>query len=392
LNGNRFSWTFLCVTATTSALFASCVLSTASASQTHRLKKGESLASLARQYRVSVQDIASANHLSDIDNLREGHTLTIPDPPKRKMLKPWLHQAAVAKGDRTSIRLGPGADYRRMDFCDMGASLVITAEQEGWAQVALPDGRTGWIRKDLIDFSGKHRSSGAVAQESSHKSGSGGHMPKHPHMAAISDDRAGRRKARHTAGKTVVIARKHHETQYPRHSAHSKRHHSTHEVHVAQSPRHSRHHPIHIASNSRHHGRSYRTHYVAEASMPEAGSDIVRTAYAYRGTPYRYGGAGRGGFDCSGFTSYLYSHKGVSLPHSARGQFAHGQKVGRSEMKPGDLVFFHTVTSGISHVGMYVGNGRFVHASSRRSGGVRVDSLESGYYKGAFRGARRVKK
>ena len=62
-----------------------------------------------------------------------------------------------------------------------------------------------------------------------------------------------------------------------------------------------------------------------------------------------------------------------------------------SELKPGDLVFFHTVTPGISHVGMYVGNGHFVHASSRRSGGVRVDNLDSGYYTSAYRGARRMR-
>lgn len=60
-------------------------------------------------------------------------------------------------------------------------------------------------------------------------------------------------------------------------------------------------------------------------------------------------------------------------------------------MHPGDLVFFHTVTPGISHVGMYVGDGKFVHASSRRHGGVRVDNLNSGYYRNRFRGARRVK-
>lgn len=61
-------------------------------------------------------------------------------------------------------------------------------------------------------------------------------------------------------------------------------------------------------------------------------------------------------------------------------------------MKPGDLVFFHTTRSGISHVGMYVGSGKFVHSSSQKSGGVRVDNLDSGYYSKAFRGARRVGK
>src|SRR5262249_4428181 len=117
--------------------------------------------------------------------------------------------------------------------------------------------------------------------------------------------------------------------------------HRHHEVQVAHSRRH-RHHGMQIASSfSRHHSR--HSHYVPEAERPAASSNIVRSAYAYRGTPYRWGGAGRGGFDCSGFTSYLYGRRGVSLPHSASGQFHMGHKIGRGEMKPGDLVFFHTV-------------------------------------------------
>ncbi len=80
------------------------------------------------------------------------------------------------------------------------------------------------------------------------------------------------------------------------------------------------------------------------------------------------------------------------MPHSARGQFSYGHRVERGQLRPGDLVFFETVHPGISHVGMYVGNGRFVHASSRRAGGVRVDRLDSGYYSAHFRGARRIQK
>ena len=78
------------------------------------------------------------------------------------------------------------------------------------------------------------------------------------------------------------------------------------------------------------------------------------------------------------------------MPHNAAAQFQCGTAVGRSHMKEGDLVFFETTRRGISHVGIYVGNGKFVHASSAR-GQVRVDSLDGGYYASRFRGARRVK-
>jgi len=130
-----------------------------------------------------------------------------------------------------------------------------------------------------------------------------------------------------------------------------------------------------------------------KAETPRASSgkrDVVRTAFAYRGTHYRYGGSARGGFDCSGFTSYVYRVRGVDLPHNAAAQFECGTPVSRNRLKEGDLVFFETTRRGISHVGIYVGNGKFVHASSAR-GQVRVDSLDGGYYASRFRGARRVK-
>jgi len=86
----------------------------------------------------------------------------------------------------------------------------------------------------------------------------------------------------------------------------------------------------------------------------------------------------------------VYGEKGVDLPHSAAAQFGRGSRVAKGSLKSGDLVFFSTTRRGISHVGIYVGDGKFVHASSAR-GRVRVDSLAEGYYSDRFRGARRVK-
>jgi cell wall-associated NlpC family hydrolase len=141
-----------------------------------------------------------------------------------------------------------------------------------------------------------------------------------------------------------------------------------------------------IASSENRRRRSKRP----EASAPETDGDVVRTAYSYRGVRYRYGGSSRNGFDCSGFTSHVYRSKGVSLPRTAAQQFGRGKRVGKGELKAGDLVFFETTRRGISHVGIYAGDGKFVHASSG-GGRVRVDTLESGYYRNRYRGARRVK-
>ena len=119
--------------------------------------------------------------------------------------------------------------------------------------------------------------------------------------------------------------------------------------------------------------------------------DIVRTACAYRGASYRSGGTSAGGFDCSGFIKFLYSKEGVNLPHSSRAQYNCGTPVSRDALRPGDIVFFGgTYRHGISHVGLYMENGKFIHASTYR-GGVRVDDLDAPYYRSRYVGARRPK-
>lgn len=121
-----------------------------------------------------------------------------------------------------------------------------------------------------------------------------------------------------------------------------------------------------------------------------ANSNVVRTALAYCGTRYRSGGTSRGGFDCSGFVRYVYSKYGLKLPHSSAAQARLGVSVSKSELKAGDLVFFQTNGRSISHVGIYMGGGKFVHASNHGRG-VTTDSLSSSYYAPRYRGARRVK-
>ncbi len=384
---SRHHWARFCVLSTATSLLASPVW----AAQTHKLQAGETLAALARKYHVTVGDIASANHLSEKAVLDLGRTLVIPNPPKPTTAAATMHKAATIKPDRNriSVRIGPGEAHRRLTMFDAGAPVTVTANQDGWSQVTLPDGRSGWIRSDFLTF-GRHGAAQQVAENvpTPHRSKPVRHEA--PAEAVSEDRRRGRRLARAHRRATIVASRKHHEEQHPKRLA--RHHHAA--VQVVR-----RHHPHHeavrVARVLPHHAWqrwARRVRFIPEASMPAATTDVVRTAYSYRGTPYRWGGSSRSGFDCSGFTSYLYRRQGVGLPHSASAQFRMGHKVGRGELKPGDLVFFETVHKGISHVGMYVGNGHFVHASSRRSGGVRVDSLESGYYRERFRGARRYRK
>lgn len=125
-------------------------------------------------------------------------------------------------------------------------------------------------------------------------------------------------------------------------------------------------------------------------SGTSTGDSIVHIASRFRGVRYRWGGSSRSGFDCSGFTRYVFRQRaGIELPHSASAQFRKGKPISRNELRPGDLVFFQTYRRGASHVGIYIGNGKFIHASSA-GGRVRVDSLHEGYYRQRYVGARRL--
>ncbi|MFD1776515.1 C40 family peptidase [Paenibacillus rhizophilus] len=106
------------------------------------------------------------------------------------------------------------------------------------------------------------------------------------------------------------------------------------------------------------------------------------------GTKYVSGGTSTNGFDCSGFTMYVFDKMGIDLPHQSGSQFKMGDAVSRSDLRAGDLVFFNTTGKGVSHVGVYVGSGKFAHASSSK--GVTVTSLNDSYYVSRFVGAKRV--
>jgi len=122
------------------------------------------------------------------------------------------------------------------------------------------------------------------------------------------------------------------------------------------------------------------------APAPRAdGHSVVGIAKKHLGTPYRWGGATPAGFDCSGFVQYVYAQVGVALPHNAAQQYKQGRPVARDRLAPGDLVFF----DGLRHNGIYVGDGRFIHA--RRAGKrVSISALGEDWYAERWVGARRL--
>jgi len=120
------------------------------------------------------------------------------------------------------------------------------------------------------------------------------------------------------------------------------------------------------------------------APPPSKYGGVVGIAMQYLGTPYVYGGASPGGFDCSGLVMYVFNQIGVSLPHNAAAQYGYGMPVSRDQLQAGDLVFFN----GLGHVGIYIGGGQFIHAP-HTGDVVKISSL-TGWYSSTYVGARRL--
>lgn len=134
---------------------------------------------------------------------------------------------------------------------------------------------------------------------------------------------------------------------------------------------------------------------VAEASVPDTlashTQDILMRALSLTGVDYKYGGSTpESGFDCSGFVRYVFSQAAnLTLPPTARAISQTGKSIQKNELQPGDLVFFDTLKSAFSHVGIYLGNNRFIHAP-RTGAQVRIENMNNNYWLSRFNGAKRV--
>lgn len=126
----------------------------------------------------------------------------------------------------------------------------------------------------------------------------------------------------------------------------------------------------------------------ADTGTSSKGSEIVKTAQKYMGVPYVWGGTVPTGWDCSGYTQYVMRESGITIPRTAAEQYNTGVAVDKANLKVGDLVFFTTYKSGASHVGFYMGDGKFIHASSAAKK-VTINSLSESYYTERYIGARR---
>jgi cell wall-associated NlpC family hydrolase len=125
------------------------------------------------------------------------------------------------------------------------------------------------------------------------------------------------------------------------------------------------------------------------ARTSKIAQQLTQSALRFLGTPYVFGGTSTSGFDCSGYVQHVFGMLGISIPRTADAQYDAGHVIpgGRVGMRQGDLVFFQTYEPGVSHVGIYLGGGKFVHASSH---GVMVSKLSDSYWANRYVGARRL--
>jgi peptidoglycan DL-endopeptidase CwlO len=138
-----------------------------------------------------------------------------------------------------------------------------------------------------------------------------------------------------------------------------------------------------------------KMHPIADDSTPMpsgitykgSAGDIISYASQFRGVPYAWGGTTPSGFDCSGFTQYVFAKEGISLGRTARAQFEEGQSISLSDLKPGDLVFFSTYAPGASHVGIYLGYDMMINAEDN---GVSISNIQNSYWGPRCIGARRI--
>ena len=257
--------------------------------------------------------------------------------------------AGIITGDRVNLRSGPSTAYSRLTYLNRGDTVTVTGTSGNWYAAAF-DSYKGYVHQNYVTLSG-----GAPSA-----SPSGSTTLRYGSQGA---------QVKTLQGNLILLG-------YLSGSADGI-----------------------YGSNTQAAVRKYQQRNGLSAdgvagakTLSAIGAEVTRintvvnTAKSFLGTPYVYGGSSYSGTDCSGFTMSVFAAFGYSLYHGASDQYAQSTPVSSAEREAGDLVFFNT-EGGISHVGLYIGGGCFIHASSSR--GVTVDSL-SGYYADCYVGAGRL--
>lgn len=333
------------------------------AAKVYKVQKNENDWIIARKFDTTIKKLRDLNPGVDTNTLQIGQSIRVPGSaapvvasksPSTKVASNRIRtKFAKVTGDSCIIRRGARTSSEEVARVDQGTQVAVLDYLDGWYKLRFPKGTVGWMRGDLlksvktIDAIRETRATSVVAKNTATKKSN---VVKAPAKSSKS-----------------IVASKNKPTVVAKNNKPAKKN------SIVKS--------------------STRVAYMRPSSPTGGGriNGILSAATSRLGARYRWGSTGRGGtYDCSGFTGAVYAQNGIKLPRVSRDMAQVGKKVSKDELKAGDLVFFHTGRgSRISHVGIYKGNGQFIHASSGK-GRVTVSSLNEGYYARRFSTARRV--
>ena len=287
-------------------------------------------------------------------------------------------RTATVRVSTAKLRKAPTESGRTLGLLDHAASLKVLASNSGWVQVQTKRGTKGWIRRDLVSVTmSTVVTKKVVKPETAVVKVTRKTLVKPPVKLSTSQRDVAKPEAKSAPDDNVSNVSN---GQLPE-AVRTVQSTNVNQLEIVDPIAEKRSTVVgfaQVVANSN------------KTSNPTR-STLMSRANSQRGTPYRYGTSGGGTFDCSGFTSAMYRKVGVRLPRTAAEQFGVGQHIAKASLTKGDLVFFRNTAGrrGVSHVGIYSGNGMFIHASSRGHA-VRIDTISSGYYASHFAGGRRL--
>jgi cell wall-associated NlpC family hydrolase len=313
-------------------------------------------------------------------------------PPAREIPPPPPPKIATVREEGLSVRDGPGTAYVKLDSLQAGTMIDLLSRYEGWFEVRLPAGNIGWVTSEFLTVA-----DGVIERLEVLP----GAPDPAPALVAVTDGSVNLRGGPGTAYPKIATAAAglqfeligRYKEWFKVRTPEGKAAWVSSEVlpvsaYIARRVPAARDIPALPRPQSAVAAASGRGGSAPPLSAAQAGS-VVSFAMQFVGTPYVWGGSRPGAFDCSGYTKYVYGQFGLSLPHSAAGQYSqrYGTFIDKANLQPGDIVFFaNTYKRGISHVGIYVGGGMVVQALAE---GVPLSavSMNSGYWQSKYYGA-----